>query len=901
MGTQGPGRKRTPNREKLTAEDDALNQIAREAEARLAAKRAARAEARDIRMKELERQQKELSHSHKEDSERYSRHSRRHTSMSDDEERMSVGSRGSLRVEERPDRDFADKGSRTASTLSAATLASLGGASSRRGSCDTSFSVETEASIRDMKDSLAESEEKYRKAMVSIAQLHNEKSALMYQVETLREELGDTEELLWESRRHCEDRSKECERERQAHRVLQFQFKEMEETLRQAEALLTEVSELRMKSSSYCQEVSDLQEVLQWKEKKMAALERQREISDIVRIEHNRLRDEVVRLRDLLKEHGVVVTSPEVSTNGETGQGEAEDDVSAETASRLAQEMSPAGRESMLGKVRKRQPAEGSELPQDDRKYNRCSQSRNAISTGDQTKMEALKQVKGFDEQAREQTENHPRRNKNARKLPRNKGSEKDPTKKFHMRCQGKTLFTKQPMEIELGTCEPKSSVARFIVVTQDSSSELPECSSELPECSSELPECSSELPECCSELTECSSELPECCSELPECCSELTECSSDRPECSSDRPECSSDRPECSSDRPECSSDRPECNDQTETSKSSIKFVPVEMWKDWSSLKKKIRSMLKGFVEKQSCAAKISRKFPDVPESLNRWISDFVDLAAEDEVPLEDLTAGSKRTEDPESVGQSAAGHSTIVKDRSVSEMFEVASLEVHPQTYPRKVCEDVQEPRASADQDATGSTSGGMQGIYNFTLKVTESSPEETPGASSVEIEEKQSQSDPTVMSWSEEIVFVEFYFAEPAKPKCVPVEEVVETQLSRRRTLSTNSPSSTVRRLLEMTADEIKAMAVPELLLMSLQEGIIEDQCIVESKGSTAEDQEELSVGDLDSCEEVLEMQQQPAVEAVVGDVSVASSVKNLSKRRGFGLRSRKYEHKTDCKIS
>ncbi|XP_078099495.1 uncharacterized protein lrrfip1b isoform X6 [Sander vitreus] len=855
MGTQGPGRKRTPNREKLTAEDDALNQIAREAEARLAAKRAARAEARDIRMKELERQQKELSHSHKryygldnkwghieqwmEDSERYSRHSRRHTSMSDDEERMSVGSRGSLRVEERPDRDFADKGSRTASTLSAATLASLGGASSRRGSCDTSFSVETEASIRDMKDSLAESEEKYRKAMVSIAQLHNEKSALMYQVETLREELGDTEELLWESRRHCEDRSKECERERQAHRVLQFQFKEMEETLRQAEALLTE--------------------------------------------------------------HGVVVTSPEVSTNGETGQGEAEDDVSAETASRLAQEMSPAGRESMLGKVRKRQPAEGSELPQDDRKYNRCSQSRNAISTGDQTKMEALKQVKGFDEQAREQTENHPRRNKNARKLPRNKGSEKDPTKKFHMRCQGKTLFTKQPMEIELGTCEPKSSVARFIVVTQDSSSELPECSSELPECSSELPECSSELPECCSELTECSSELPECCSELPECCSELTECSSDRPECSSDRPECSSDRPECSSDRPECSSDRPECNDQTETSKSSIKFVPVEMWKDWSSLKKKIRSMLKGFVEKQSCAAKISRKFPDVPESLNRWISDFVDLAAEDEVPLEDLTAGSKRTEDPESVGQSAAGHSTIVKDRSVSEMFEVASLEVHPQTYPRKVCEDVQEPRASADQDATGSTSGGMQGIYNFTLKVTESSPEETPGASSVEIEEKQSQSDPTVMSWSEEIVFVEFYFAEPAKPKCVPVEEVVETQLSRRRTLSTNSPSSTVRRLLEMTADEIKAMAVPELLLMSLQEGIIEDQCIVESKGSTAEDQEELSVGDLDSCEEVLEMQQQPAVEAVVGDVSVASSVKNLSKRRGFGLRSRKYEHKTDCKIS
>ncbi|XP_078021890.1 leucine-rich repeat flightless-interacting protein 2 isoform X3 [Epinephelus lanceolatus] len=391
MGTQGPGRKRIPNREKLTAEDDALNQIAREAEARLAAKRAARAEAREIRMKELERQQKELFHSHKkyygldnkwghieqwmEDSERYSRHSRRHASMSDDEERMSVGSRGSLRpsdysgffgsssrassrassaraspvVEERTDRDrdLLDKGSRTASTLSAATLASLGGASSRRGSCDTSFSVETEASIRDMKESLAESEEKYRKAMVSNAQLHNEKSTLMYQVETLREELSDMEELLWESRRHCDDRTKELERERHAHRVLQFQFKDMEDTLRQTEELLTEVSDLRLKSSSYCQEVSDLQEVLQWKEKKMAALERQREISDIVRIERDQLRDEVVRLRDLLKTHGIVL-SPEVSTNGEAGQGEVEDDVSTDSASRLAQEPSPGGRESML-------------------------------------------------------------------------------------------------------------------------------------------------------------------------------------------------------------------------------------------------------------------------------------------------------------------------------------------------------------------------------------------------------------------------------------------------------------------------------------------------------------------------------------------------------------------------
>lgn len=263
MGTQGPGRKRIPNREKLTGEDDALNQIAREAEARLAAKRAARAEAREIRMKELERQKE----------------------ISDDEERMSVGSRGSLRVEDRTDREFPDKGSRTASTLSAATLASLGGASSRRGSCDTSFSVETEASIREMKDSLAETEEKYRKAMVSNAQLHNEKSTLMYQVETLREELNEMEELLWETRRRCDDAHKEWERERHAHSLLQFHFKDMKETLRQTEELLTK--------------------------------------------------------------NGVTI-SPDITTNGDVELGGNEDDISAESASRLAQESPQGGRENML-------------------------------------------------------------------------------------------------------------------------------------------------------------------------------------------------------------------------------------------------------------------------------------------------------------------------------------------------------------------------------------------------------------------------------------------------------------------------------------------------------------------------------------------------------------------------
>ncbi|XP_074404117.1 leucine-rich repeat flightless-interacting protein 1 isoform X15 [Zonotrichia albicollis] len=389
MGTPGAGRKRLPNRERLTAEDDALNQIAREAEARLAAKRAARAEAREIRMKELERQQKEIYQVQKkyygldtkwgdieqwmEDSERYSCRARRNASASDEDERMSVGSRGSLRshldyastypvaglesertkkksyskatngyeedvygssqsrkssrasyysdlglpnssysstsqlssqngnwpsllysdalparsyrasvydesvysgsrrysapssrapseyscylgsgsrassrassaraspvIEERPEKDF-EKGARTVSSLSAATLASLGGTSSRRGSGDTSISADTEASIREIKDSLAEVEEKYKKAMVSNAQLDNEKTNFMYQVDTLKDALLELEEQLAESRRQYEEKSKEFEREKHAHSILQFQFMEIKEALKQREEML---------------------------------------------------------------------------------------------------------------------------------------------------------------------------------------------------------------------------------------------------------------------------------------------------------------------------------------------------------------------------------------------------------------------------------------------------------------------------------------------------------------------------------------------------------------------------------------------------------------------------------------------------------------------------------------
>ncbi|XP_055735007.1 leucine-rich repeat flightless-interacting protein 1 isoform X2 [Salvelinus fontinalis] len=307
MGTQGTGRKRNPNKDRSTAEDDTLNLIAREAEGRLALKKAARAEAREIRMKELERQQEEIS---------------------DDDEPMPVGSRGSARVE---DRDFLEKGSQSASTL-----ASLSGSSSRRGSGESSITGDTDTSILEIKDSLVELEEKYRKAMVSNAQLDNEKNNLMYQVDRLKDSLMELEELLSESRREYDGKTKDIEREQHAYGVLQCQFNVMKETLKQSEELLTEVCQLRLKQDSFVREISDLQET-EWKDKKIEALEQQKEYSDAVKNDRDELRDELVQLKDILKKHGIVL-GPDLTTNGEKVEVVTERSASRDPASQLAQD-----------------------------------------------------------------------------------------------------------------------------------------------------------------------------------------------------------------------------------------------------------------------------------------------------------------------------------------------------------------------------------------------------------------------------------------------------------------------------------------------------------------------------------------------------------------------------------
>ncbi|XP_025003334.1 leucine-rich repeat flightless-interacting protein 2 isoform X33 [Gallus gallus] len=270
MGTPGSGRKRTPVKDRFSAEDEALSSIAREAEARLAAKRAARAEARDIRMRELERQQKELEEkSEKSHSEIFSRPS----------------SRNSI---------------------------PLSGNSSRRGSGDTSSLLDPDASLselrdiydlkdqihdvegrymqglKELKDSLAEVEEKYKKAMVSNAQLDNEKNNLVYQVDTLKDVIEEKEEQIAEYHRENEEKSKELERQKHTCSVLQHKLDELKEGLRQRDELIE-------------------------------ALERQKDYFDCIKNERDELREELADLKETMKrgeKHGLVII-PDGTPNGD--------------------------------------------------------------------------------------------------------------------------------------------------------------------------------------------------------------------------------------------------------------------------------------------------------------------------------------------------------------------------------------------------------------------------------------------------------------------------------------------------------------------------------------------------------------------------------------------------------
>ncbi|XP_017769563.1 PREDICTED: leucine-rich repeat flightless-interacting protein 2 isoform X1 [Nicrophorus vespilloides] len=152
-------------------EGDAINQFLNSendsAEARLLARRAARAEAREIRMRDLERQQREQ--------------------------------------EENADKQFDMLAEPMIRRTNSNTSRYL---SSRRSSED---SLEDTGSLRDLRHELKEVEEKFRKAMIANAQLDNDKAAQTYQLELLKDRLEELEEECSQLKREHRDKCRDFE------------------------------------------------------------------------------------------------------------------------------------------------------------------------------------------------------------------------------------------------------------------------------------------------------------------------------------------------------------------------------------------------------------------------------------------------------------------------------------------------------------------------------------------------------------------------------------------------------------------------------------------------------------------------------------------------------------------
>jgi len=151
-------------------ESEALDQIAKQAEARLAARRQARYEARNIRMRELERKQKE-------------------------EEENSGGNQGNHTPTQLLQHTSSNNTNHNNIHTDGVTRRARDTRSynSRRSSTDSSEDGFNQ-NVRDLKQEVKDLEEKFRKAMVANASLDNEKCQLMFQVDLLKDQVEEGEE-----------------------------------------------------------------------------------------------------------------------------------------------------------------------------------------------------------------------------------------------------------------------------------------------------------------------------------------------------------------------------------------------------------------------------------------------------------------------------------------------------------------------------------------------------------------------------------------------------------------------------------------------------------------------------------------------------------------------------------
>ncbi|XP_053570424.1 leucine-rich repeat flightless-interacting protein 2 isoform X3 [Bombina bombina] len=223
------------------------------------------------------------------------------------------------KIEKQHTDSFSRPSSRNATSGLPGTFTPLSGSSSRRGSGDTSSLLDPDASLSELRESLVEVEEKYKKAMVSNAQLDNEKSNLGYQVDTLKDVIEEMEEQMAEYHRENEDKSKELERQKHTCGILQHKLDELKEGIRQRDELIEENQRFQQKIDSLTREVYDLQETVNWKDKKIGALERQKEYFDCIKNERDELRDELTDMKAKMnvgKKHGLVII-PDGTPNGD--------------------------------------------------------------------------------------------------------------------------------------------------------------------------------------------------------------------------------------------------------------------------------------------------------------------------------------------------------------------------------------------------------------------------------------------------------------------------------------------------------------------------------------------------------------------------------------------------------
>ncbi|XP_064455723.1 leucine-rich repeat flightless-interacting protein 2-like isoform X1 [Ornithodoros turicata] len=173
------------------------------AEARLAQRRQARAEARAIRLRELEKQARE-------NDEQSDRH---------------------YEIVNEPVRPVRSREGRTASFVSSSSYSG-----SRRSSEDSTEALDG----RDIRHQLQEVEESFRKAMISNAQLDNERTALGYQVDTFKDDMEEMEENYLHVQRDMKEKSRAFDLLQRDYKKLMEEKTFLEESLKQRDSLIEE-------------------------------------------------------------------------------------------------------------------------------------------------------------------------------------------------------------------------------------------------------------------------------------------------------------------------------------------------------------------------------------------------------------------------------------------------------------------------------------------------------------------------------------------------------------------------------------------------------------------------------------------------------------------------------------